>query len=676
MAVSTSIWRDTSQSDFNKGELTSTSTTSKDELILGPSVELLYDSGQLYIWSLVVDGEGRIYAGCGNNGAIYKIEGGKGKLLYDSPEIAIHSLALDEEGNIYGGSSPRGIIYKVKTDGSSQVFCDLEEEYIWALLFDGQGNLLAGTGQRGRIYKISPEGEAKQIYDSPESHILSLAIDSEDNLYAGSEGEGIIYKITREGKVFALYDPPENEIHSLALDSQNNLYASAIEKGAMDEGPPFVVSPQPKEGMKEKGLSSLIYKITPQGDPVEWFRSKEAIIFSLTVDGEDNLYVGTGNQGLLYKINPEQEATTILKASEPQVLSLASGEKQKSIYFSTGNLGRLYEFSSIHYAREGIFESRVYDAKFITKWGNISWKGKMPRGTKITLTTRSGNTKKPGDTWSPWSREYKDYKGELVVSPPARFIQYRAALSTVNRNITPIITEVSLALLARNQAPQILAIKVPELDEKKPQGKEGKSLPPEVKGVAAKVKGNQGKQTISWEARDPNGDSLLYDLYFRGEEEVEWKELKKEIVENSYSWDSLTFPDGIYLARLVASDSPDNPPDWALTDEEISQPFIVDNTRPMVESLKATVSPDSRCIIEGEAVDNLCHIKSVAYSLDAGDWVAIHPVDEVFDCPREPFQFTVLELSAGEHTLVIKATDCSGNIGAAKIIFTTDKKSP
>ncbi|GAG08282.1 unnamed protein product, partial [marine sediment metagenome] len=264
------------------------------------------------------------------------------------------------------------------------------------------------------------------------------AISSEDNLYAGSEGQGIIYKITREGEIFALYDPPQNEIHSLALDSHRNLYAVAIdEKGGMDGSrlsAMIFTTPQSKEGV-EKVPSSLIYKITPQGDAIEWFRSKETIILSLLVDHEDNLYLGTGNRGLIYKINPEGKTTTILKASEPQVLSLASAEKR--IYFSTGNLGRLYEFSSIHYAREGIFESRVYDAKFITKWGNISWKEETPRGTKITLTTRSGNTRNPGDTWYPWSKEYKDSKGEPVVSPPARFIQYCATLSSASRGITP-----------------------------------------------------------------------------------------------------------------------------------------------------------------------------------------------------------------------------------------------
>jgi len=178
-AVTTSIWRETEQAQFNQGELKNVSTTGKGELILGPSVEQVYNSAQLYIWSLIVSAKGIIYAGTGNNGAIYKIEKGQGSLLYDSPEISIHSLALDRKGNLYAGSSPRGIIYKIQPrTGEAKVFAELGEEYIWALAFDSQGNLYAGTGRRGRIYKISPDGKVKLLFDSPEAHILSLIVDS------------------------------------------------------------------------------------------------------------------------------------------------------------------------------------------------------------------------------------------------------------------------------------------------------------------------------------------------------------------------------------------------------------------------------------------------------------------------------------------------------------------
>ena len=37
-----------------------------------------------------------------------------------------------------------------------------------------------------------------------------------------------------------------------------------------------------------------------------------------------------------------------------------------------------------------------------------------------------------------------------------------------------------------------------------------------------------------WQADDPEGDKLSYDVYFRGEDEREWKLLKANIAENTY----------------------------------------------------------------------------------------------------------------------------------------------
>lgn len=662
-AVTTLTWRETEPSHFDKGERQNISTTDKGELVLGPAVELVYDSAQLYIWSLAAEAPGIIYVGSGNNGAIYRIEKGVGSLIYDSPEIAIHSLALDREGNLYAGSSPRGIIYKLTglEKKETGVFVDLEEEYIWALAFDSQGNLYAGTGRRGRIYKLSPDGEVNLLFDSPESHILSLVVDEQDNLYAGSEGQGIIYKINKEGEVFALYDPPQNEVRALALDSLGNLFAATLGKEIVPAPLPptlatlpFPPSPQPgKEKRPAMAADSIVYKITPLGDRQEWFRSPDPLLLSMLIDDRDNLYLGTGNRGLIYKINSRQEALALVKASEPQVLSLTLDEKGY-LGFGTGNLGRLYTFSSIHYAKEGTFESQVHDASFVSRWGNISYKGNTPGETTITLATRSGNTARPDAIWSKWSKEYNDPQGEPVTSPPARFIQYRARLSTRDGAITPVLEEVSLAYLPRNQAPRIIALKVPALRDPKNK-KEGRKI------------------TVSWEATDPNDDALLYSLYFRGEGEKKWKELKKEIKETFYSWDSLTFPDGIYFIKLRVSDSPDNPFAYALTDEEISPPFLVDNTRPTVENLRATLS-DKVATVRGKAVDNLSYVKRIEYSLNAGDWLAIHPLDEIFDSPSESFEFTLSELAPGEHTIVLKVTDEADNIGSAKIIISIEGK--
>jgi sugar lactone lactonase YvrE len=634
-AVSTSIWRETDYTHFYQGEWQNISLTGRGELILGAATELVYDSRQLHIWSLIADGAlGLIFVGTGNDGKIFKIDEDGGSLLYDSTEIAIHSLALNKDGHLFAGSSPRGIIYKLELDiPRVTVFADLEEEYIWALAFDSDGYLYVGTGREGRIYRISPQREVKLLFDSPESHILSLIVDEDDNLYASSKGQGIVYKIDREGKVFALYDPPQKEVRLLARDSHGNLFAGAIgEKVA----PPAGHLPAP--------VTSFVYKITPEGDHREWFRL-DGFLLSMLIDERDNLYLGTGNNGRLYKINREGEAMILLEVPEPQILSLARG-KGDYLYLGTANPGRLHTFSSDYYAWEGTFKSQVYDASFISYWGNISSRGEAPQGTTITLATRSGNTAQPDVTWSRWSKEHPHPGREPVTSPPARFIQYQVRLSTQEQSLTPIVSEVSLAFRPRNQAPQITALKV----------------------VTPSEGGERGKITITWGATDPNGHALLYDLYFRGEEEGRWKELKEGVRETTYSRETLVFPDGIYFIKLRVSDSPDNPPPYALTDEKVSLPFLIDNTRPTVENLEATLS-GKVATVRGKAVDNLSSIKRIDYSLNAGNWRPIHPLDGIFDSLSEPFEFTLSELATGEHTLILRVIDEAGNVGSASTVF-------
>ncbi len=40
---------------------------------------------------------------------------------------------------------------------------------------------------------------------------------------------------------------------------------------------------------------------------------------------------------------------------------------------------------------------------------------------------------------------------------------------------------------------------------------------------------------VTWQADDPDGDRLVYSLYFRGEDEKEWKLLRANMSENSHA---------------------------------------------------------------------------------------------------------------------------------------------
>ncbi len=60
--------------------------------------------------------------------------------------------------------------------------------------------------------------------------------------------------------------------------------------------------------------------------------------------------------------------------------------------------------------------------------------------------------------------------------------------------------------------------------------------------------------TISWQADDPDGDRLIYNVYFRGDDEMQWKVLKSATHDTSLTFDADVLADGKYYFRVVASD--------------------------------------------------------------------------------------------------------------------------
>ncbi len=626
-------WLQRTKADFNEGELRNLSLSARGEITLSPRMERIADTGQSHVWSLVADSRGNIFAGTGNNGIIYKISDGEVKEFFNSGELIIHDLVIDKNDVLFAATSPRGIIFRISPDGEGSIFHALPHSFVWALVFDSHGNLFASTGGDGKIYKIPRVGKRSVFFASNQTHILSLAIDKDNNIFAGTAPDGLLFRIAPDGKAFAIYDAVETDIFTIYLDSSGILFGTAATQ-IVPAGPP----PAPAAPGLMAGTNS-IYRVSGDGRITRLFTAPEVLFLNLFTDNEGNIYAGTGNAGVVYKISPPREIVTLIDMPQRQVIT--SLKVKNAIYFGMSG-GYVYRMSLLHYEREGKFISPVYDTSFTSRWGRVSWKEKLPPQTEVSIATRSGNVRRVDETWSEWSENYRDSRGEQITSPSARFIQYRMNFTTHDLLATPTVKEVSIAYLPHNQPPQIISISSPSLV-------------------------GRGK-TVSWKAEDPNKDSLIFHLYFRGEGAKRWKELKKDIKGVTYSFDSLTFPDGTYLLKLIASDSPDNPPEIALTDEQISEPFIIDNTRPVLKGLEVSLI-NNTATIKGEAIDNFTAISKIEYSLNAKDWIVIYPLDYIFDSQEELFRFIVRDLTPGEQTIVITSTDEAGNTGAEKITF-------
>ncbi|HHT9120448.1 MAG TPA: hypothetical protein ACFYD3_07890 [Candidatus Hypogeohydataceae bacterium YC41] len=725
MGVSSQVWTQSVTAGFETGKKNNTSLTPHG-ISLSPEVVKIEGITEPYVWALAKDQQGQVYVGTGDPGSVYLLTlQNKLQSLFRSTELHVHTLTVSPTGEIYAGSSPEGHIYRISPNGEAKLFCDLPAKYIWKLILDGRGNLYAATGTEGIIYKIPVEGnppKAEVFFDSSETHLLDLVMDKESNLYTCSEPNGLIYKINPQGQAFVIYDAEEGEVHCLAMDSLGQLYAGTA-SGARPRipiGPPTPAIPpapkppsptepapspvssetfqqepslpppiperlRPKEAEKPKipttlpKITNFIYRIALNGTVKKVLEIPQALALCMTVDSSANILVGTGSEARIYKIDTKGESCTLLDVEEAQVLSLLDmGER--GFFFSTGNPGRVL-LASNNYCQEGSFESEVFDARFPTAWGNLTWEVEAPEGARVSLSTRTGNSRKPDNTWSSWSEEY--FQEGKIRSPSSRFIQYRARFITSIPQETPLLGRVSIAYLPQNQAPDILSLSVSQRERFPRYATTGKGQEPGAAEEAPRTPpsvlrpgvGSRETKYINWKATDPNGDLMRYQLFYKGFKEKEWKPItREEIKGDSFLWQTTRVPDGEYLVKLVVSDEPENPQGIALSAEKVSDPFLIDNTRPLLVNLKAIVNPESKAVeVSGQARDELSIINRLEYSVDAGDWRAIFPRDNIFDSREEDFQFIVEGLPPGEQTIVINATDTEGNIGSGNIVLELSK---
>jgi len=700
-AVSTSYWEVQRPEQFNQGTPDGVSIHSDGKVTLGPAVERLAGTGESFVWSLAVMPDGGLYAGTGNNGKILRItEDGPETVWQDGGELEILSLIAGPNGHLYAGTSPGGKILRISSKGGADLLFETGEEHVWSLAFDDEGRLYAGTGTEGKIFRVSGKAKGELFYDTKETNVTAL-IWHGDHLYAGGSGSGLIYKFDHRAEGLVIFDAEEEEICSLVFGADGQLYAAATsgerpigrppvpeggqeeEEGSGESGQEggFFMEEPPEFG--EFGMQftgpSTIYRIDGSGSGQPLWRAPEgAMIFSLTGGPEGNLIVGTGDEGRIYAVDPDGDWSLLAELDEAQVLAL-QGDGRGGVLAGTGNLGSIHRLGKA-FGRRGTLESPVHDAMIAARWGRIAWEAQEPSGTKVTLVSRSGNSEIPDETWSSWSQPYDQAEGQPIHSPPARFIQWRVDLSTSREERTPSVEKVWLAYLQNNLAPRIQALYVhpPGPENGSGLGSPGREggnsgfsdTGPLGSGEPFGVTGEPatGIRKVSWRAGDPNGDPLIFQLFFRAQGEENWKRLKEDLSGSSYSWDSNLFPDGLYRLKLEASDRLNNPGQQALISEQISDPFVVDNTSPQVE-IRGEKEDGGRYRISGTVSDRLSPIVELWYSVDAGDWEPLSVSDEVFDHTREEFTFLTDELASGEHIIVIRASDRAGNVGVGKTVL-------
>jgi hypothetical protein len=183
----------------------------------------------------------------------------------------------------------------------------------------------------------------------------------------------------------------------------------------------------------------------------------------------------------------------------------------------------------------------------------------------------------------------------------------------------------------------------------------------------------RARHTISWEATDPNADTLVYSLQFRTAGGGEWITLKDKLTAEAWEWDTRTVADGRYELRVTASDALANPKGSGRSASRISDPVLVDNTPPAIGDAQVTIR-DRDATIRLTVVDRTGTVARLEYTVDGNaDWQAVLPSDTIADSPSEAYEFTLAGLSPGTHQVGVRATDSAGNQAYATLVAKIEK---
>ena len=732
LADHTRRWRQSSYEDFLKGTARGVAVRSDGRLELAPKFTQIADADASYLWSLRVDPKGTLYAAGGSPAKVFRFEGGgKPATVFESTDLSAQAIAFDKQGTLYVGTSPDGKVYRVSASGEKSVFFDPKTKYIWDLVFAPDGTLYVATGDKGQVFAVSPDGKGEVFYASDEAHIRVLAMGPNSTLVAGTEPSGRILRLTRgatgTAEGFVLYETAKREVTSVVVAADGAIYASAIgEKPRASAAPStVVVTPQGTatiatgiSGITISGgaaqmpftpfpplLSSSIYRIAPDGAPEELWTSREDVVYALGLASDGRLLAGTGNNGALLAVDGHGVFAQLAKSGSAQITGIARNGTGKT-FLCTANPGKVFSLGP-EYEPEGTFTSRSFDAQLFSQWGRIEWWSAPPAAAakpatkssqpRLEFFVRSGNSEDPGKEWSRWFGPYTT-PGAAIESPSARFIQWKAVIhdgapgdgidwvsvAYLPRNVAPVIDGIALqdpgiraqgATIITGQ-PQSVTLKMPPAPSPVSMFATQSGTPAKFEQPPQGLK-ERGWQSVLWSAHDDNDDDLRYAVYFRGENEHDWKLLKDKLDQKFYSWDTSSMPDGAYYLKIVASDAASNPPGQALNVERESERFEVDNTPPVIEDLR--VGPPSGKMSGGRpasftARDAATSIERAQYSVDGGEWVLALNDKDISDSSVERFHMGLPPLEPGEHTLAVRAYDRFENVGSAKTTFVVSAK--
>jgi hypothetical protein len=725
-AVSVRSWSASTQEEFAHGTLDGTSIDGDGRVRLAPRLETMWGPGQGVVWAVQPATQtDAAFVALSGPGRVQRVVAGEEPEVWfeTEDETLVTSMVLDGNDGVVFGLSPEGTIMRATRDGDSievEELAATDALFVWTLTRQTDGSLWIGTGVPGRVLRMEPGGELETLFDAGDDPIRCAAALPDGGVVVGTGGRGRIIRVQPDGRAFVLYDAEETEIVSVTVTDDGTVFAVATQsprqpapRGRTDavapqrgaqtvtvtatphgaerpsetaeeaESPPKPARPQ---SFQSRPGGSL-YRIDPDGTVRKLWDTQNEMPFAVVTTPDGALLVGTGDSGRVHTLDIDGVASRLLRIASEQVSAMAVGADGRVVL--GGTTDARVETLGPGLRHEGSYLSPAVDAESIADWGRLLWEADVPRGARLQVQVRSGNTSEPDDTWSAWidASSGKAVGHAATEVPAARWFQARFSFRSGNGD-SPLLRRIELSYQPRNRPPRISAMSVEppglvwlrgptqssfragpvvaddpvarRVAESLVRGRRGGRNPAVIRKTY-----EAGARTFNWTAEDPDGDRLTYSLAIRRDDQTDWFPMTRDLTEDFHSWDARAAPDGIYRVRLAVDDSMDNPNGTHRKTERISDAFRIDNTPPSVGEYELLADGDT-LTVRFDAVDPGGSVAALEIAMDGGEWKPLSPLDGVADSETERYEFVIHDASAAEsRTLIVRVTDSAGNLGGA-----------
>src|SRR6478735_3467869 len=512
-------------SEFKGGDLKGVALDSEGHVRAGFSLGAVPATPATTVWSALPMPDGSLVLGTGNEGKILQLKGGAVSVLAETKALVVTSLTQAFGGAVVAGTLPDGKLMKWEKGKLSDLATLKGAEHIWSVAYDAKAKVVyAATGPEGKLFRVTQTGDAQVYFDAPEQHLMSVAVGPDGTVYAGASDKAKLYKITAPGKASVLYDFERTEVRAIAVNKQGEVFAIANEIKAGSQAPsrtsrtdgtpaaPANVAP------KTKGKGTL-YKFSPEGAPDQLLDDSDEHYTSLALADDGRPYVGTGVEGRVYTVDQSHNAALVADVDERQVSALLLSGKEQMVLASDPPVA--HPVKGIGGA-DAVWTSKVLDAGLRARFGKLDWEASGP----IRISTRTGNTKEPDDTWSAWSAGFD--KPSLIDSPPARYLQIRGRFTN---DPNTVLSGVDVSFVTDNLRAVITSVEA--------KGDNGEAGDDPLRSSGGPVtRKPETTIALSWKVENRDRDDLRYRLQFRQLGSNTWFDLLKpqeKLTKESYS---------------------------------------------------------------------------------------------------------------------------------------------